>query len=151
MLERRGYLRQALEERVIALTIDSSNGAAQAARLRLEAEIEREVSALTDSGRELLARGLHAEARRRLLAALALDPTNRMAFETLQNQVQEVTFLVHTVRRGETLASLADLYYGDRSRAEVIAETNRLALNARLAAGQPLRIPEIPGVPFLPH
>ncbi len=148
-LERQGRLRQALDERVIALTINPRNRTAQAERTRLEAKIKARVSDLTAEGRELLARGIQGEGRQRFLAALVLDPTNRTAFETVQNQVHEVTFIVHTVRPRDTLASLADLYYGDRSRAEVIAETNHLTLNARLAAGQTLQIPEIPGVPFL--
>ena len=88
------------------------------------------------------------EAQQRLLVALSLDPTNRAAFETMQNDVREVLSIMHTVRAGDTCASLAELYYGDRLRCEVIAETNRLALNVPLRPGQKLKIPEIPGVPF---
>ena len=56
--------------------------------------------------------------------------------------------IVHMVRTGDTCPSLAELYYGDRLRCEVIAETNRLALNVPLRPGQKLKIPEIPGIPF---
>ncbi|HZS33058.1 MAG TPA: tetratricopeptide repeat protein, partial [Methylomirabilota bacterium] len=49
----------------------------------------------------------------------------------------------------ETLATIAERYYGDRSRSEVIWETNQLPPNPRLAAGTVLKIPEIPGVPFV--
>jgi tetratricopeptide (TPR) repeat protein len=66
----------------------------------------------------------------------------------LQAEVRQVEFLTHTVRAGETLASIAQRYYGDRSRSEVIWETNQLPQGARLAAGMTLRIPEIPGLPF---
>jgi tetratricopeptide (TPR) repeat protein len=59
-----------------------------------------------------------------------------------------VEFLTHTVRAGDTLASLAERYYGDRSRGEVIWETNQLPPNPRLTAGTTLKIPEIPGLPF---
>ena len=58
-------------------------------------------------------------------------------------------FINHTVRAGDTLAALALRYYGDRSRSEVIWETNQLPPNPRLVAGATLRIPEIPGVPFV--
>jgi tetratricopeptide (TPR) repeat protein len=54
----------------------------------------------------------------------------------------------HTVRAGESLASIAQLYYGDRSRSEVIWETNHLPANPKLNPGMVLRIPEIPGLPF---
>jgi nucleoid-associated protein YgaU len=59
-----------------------------------------------------------------------------------------VLFITHTVRPGDTCVSLAELYYGDKLRCEVIAETNRMALNAQLKTGQKIRVPEIPGVPF---
>jgi peptidoglycan/xylan/chitin deacetylase (PgdA/CDA1 family) len=147
-LEQRGHLRQALEERAIALTINPRDRRAQEAQKRLEGRIAREVAGLLKEGRALLGRGLLGEAQQRFLVALSLDSTNRTAFETLQNEVREVMSIVHTVRSGDTCPSLAELYYGDRLRCEVIAETNRLALNVPLRPGQKLKIPEIPGVPF---
>ena len=147
-LEQQGRLRQALEERLVALTIAPRDRKAQDAQKRLEARITQESAALVQEGKALLGRGLVGEAQQRFLVALSLDPTNRAAFETLQNDVREVMSIVHTVRAGDTCASLAELYYGDRLRCEVIAETNRLALNVPLRAGQKLKIPEIPGVPF---
>ena len=102
-----------------------------------------------DEGRRALARGVNLEARRKFLTALALDPSNRAAFEALQSDTREVEFISHTVRAGDTLTALAQRYYGDRSRGEVIWETNQLPPNPRLAPGTTLRIPEIPGVPFV--
>jgi peptidoglycan/xylan/chitin deacetylase (PgdA/CDA1 family) len=147
-LERRGLLRQAVDECLIALTIAPGDRKTQDAQKRLEGRIAQEVAGLLQEGRTLLDRGLLGEAQQRFLTALSLDPTNRPAFETLQNEVREVMFITHTVRAGDTCVSLAELYYGDRQRCEVIAETNRFALNAPLRAGQKLRVPEIPGVPF---
>jgi peptidoglycan/xylan/chitin deacetylase (PgdA/CDA1 family)/nucleoid-associated protein YgaU len=147
-LEQQGRLRQALEERMIALTINPRDRKAQEAQKRLEGKIAQAVSGLLQEGKALLGRGLLGEAQQRLLVALSLDPANRTAFETLQNEVREVVSIVHTVRAGDTCLSLAELYYGDRLRCEVIAETNRLPLNVALRPGQKLKIPEIPGVPF---
>jgi len=147
-LEKRGLLRQALEERAIALTINPGDRKAQDAQKRLEGRIAQEVAGLLKEGRALLDRGVLGEAQQRFLTALSLDPTNRRAFETLQNEVREVMFITHIVRQGDTCISLAELYYGDRLRCEVIAETNRFPLNAALRAGQKIRVPEIPGVPF---
>ena len=147
-LEQQGRLRQALEERLIALTINPRDRKAQDAQKRLEGRITQQSAALVQEGKALLGRGLVGEAQQRLLVALSLDPTNRPAFETLQNDVREVMSIMHTVRAGDTCGSLAELYYGDRLRCEVIAETNRLALNVPLRPGQKLKIPEIPGVPF---
>jgi peptidoglycan/xylan/chitin deacetylase (PgdA/CDA1 family)/nucleoid-associated protein YgaU len=147
-LEKRGLLRQALEERTIALTIAPGDRKAQDAHKRLETQIAKEVAGLLQEGRALLDRGVLGEAQQRFLTALSLEPTNRPAFEALQNDVREVLFITHTVRPGDTCVSLAELYYGDKLRCEVIAETNRMALNAQLKAGQKIRVPEIPGVPF---
>jgi len=147
-MEQRGLLRQALEERAIALTIAPSDRKAQDAHKRLQGRITQEVAGLLQEGRALLDRGVLGEAQQRFLTALSLEPANRTAFETLQNEVREVMFITHTVRSGDTCVSLAELYYGDRLRCEVIAETNRFALNAPLRAGQKIRVPEIPGVPF---
>jgi LysM domain-containing protein len=147
-LEKSGLLRQALDERLIALTINPGDKKARDAQKRLEGRIAHDVAGLVQDGRAQLDRGVLGEAQQRFLAALSLDPTNRSAFETLQNEVREVMFITHTVRQGDTCVSLAELYYGDKLRCEVIAETNRMALSAPLKVGQKIRVPEIPGVPF---
>src|SRR5207253_1333843 len=115
---------------------------------RLEARIERDVAEHVQQARAAVAREAYLEARRHYLAALALEPTNMAAFEGLRNDVKEVRFVTHTVRAGESLGSIAQRYYGDRSRSEVIWEVNQLPRNPKLAAGVSLRVPEIPGVPF---
>src|SRR2546426_9897056 len=113
-LEREGDLRRALDEWKIARTIDPDDAAARAAQARLEAQIEGAVTQRIGEARAALARGSHVEAQRRLLAALALDPANRTAMTMLQSEVRDVEFLTHTVRAGDTLAALAERYYGDR-------------------------------------
>jgi tetratricopeptide (TPR) repeat protein len=148
-LERDGELRRALDEWKIVLTIDPADSAARQSLAALEGRIERAVTERIEAGKAALARGVQAEARRQFLAALALDPANRTAFEALQSEAGEVEFITHTVKQGETLASLAERYYGDRSRLEVIWETNQLPPHPKLVAGMTLKIPEIPGVPFI--
>lgn len=148
-LERDGQLRRAAEEWKIALTIAPGDTRARESLRALQARIDQTVAERLDEGRKALARGVHVEARRKFLAALALDPSNRAAFEVLQSDTREVEFITHTVRAGDTLSTLAQRYYGDRSRGEVIWETNQLPPNPRLAAGSTLKIPEIPGVPFV--
>ena len=129
--------------------INKDDAAAREGQTKLEGRIEGAVAQRIQEGRAALQRSSHVEARRRFLAALALDPFNRTAFDALQNDVREVESINHTVRAGDTLATLAQRYYGDRSRGEVIWETNQLPPNPRLVAGTTLKIPEIPGLPFL--
>ena len=148
-LERDGQLRRAAEEWKIALAIAPGDARARESLRALQARIDQAVAERLDEGRKALARGVHVEARRKFLAALALDPSNRAAFDALQSDTREVEFITHTVRAGDTLTSLAQRYYGDRSRGEVIWETNQLPPNPRLAPGTTLKIPEIPGVPFV--
>ena len=148
-LERDGQLRRAAEEWKIVLTITPADSRARESLRALQAKIDEQVAARIDEGRKALARGVQLEARRKFLAALALDPANRAAFDALQTSTREVEFLTHTVRAGDTLTALAQRYYGDRSRSEVIWETNQLPPNPRLTPGTSLKIPEIPGVPFV--
>ena len=147
-LEQAGRMREALEARQVALTIYPDDTAGRAAAAALQTKIEEQVAAQLTEGRAALQRGAHVVARRHFLAALALDPGNRAAFEALRDQTQDVDLLSHTVRAGDTLAGLAFQYYGNRALSEVIAETNTLQPNARLAAGTVLKIPEVPGVTF---
>jgi tetratricopeptide (TPR) repeat protein len=148
-LERDGQLRRAAEEWKIALAIAPGDARTRESLRALQARIDQAVAERLDEGRKALARGVHVEARRKFLAALALDPFNRPAFDALQSDTREVEFLTHTVRAGDTLTALAQRYYGDRSRGEVIWETNQLPPSPRLAPGTTLKIPEIPGVPFV--
>ncbi|HKY08103.1 MAG TPA: LysM peptidoglycan-binding domain-containing protein [Candidatus Binatia bacterium] len=144
----KGRLREALESWKVALTIDPKDAVALEERRKLEERIKQTTAERMARGQEALKRGAHLEARSHFLAVLALDPSNRDAFSALQTEVREVRQLNHTVRAGESLASIAQQYYGDRSRSEVIWETNQLPPNPKLSPGTVLRIPEIPGLPF---
>ena len=148
-LERDGALRAALEAINVALTVEPDDRVLRESRRRLQGRIEQGVAEQTASARVALVRKAYLEARRHYLAVLALDPANVLAFEGLRNEVKEVRFITHTVRPGDSLGSIAQRYYGDRSRSEVIWEMNQLPRNHRLAVGASLRVPEIPGVPFL--
>lgn len=148
-LERSGELRAALHQYGIALTITPDDRAAREARDRLAARIQALTAERVGAARAALARDDHLAARHHFLVALALDPRNGVASEALRTEVKDVRFVTHTVRAGETLAAIAVRYYGDRSRSEVIWELNQLPPRPRLAPGTRLRIPQIPGVPFL--
>jgi tetratricopeptide (TPR) repeat protein len=146
-LEHDGQLRPALLEWKVARAIDPNDAEARANEARLTARIEGLVAGKVGDARASLQRGAALRARRALLSALALDPANATAVELLRS-IGDVEFVIYTVRAGDTLASLAERYYGDRARGEVIWETNNLPPGKPLGVGAVLRIPEIPGVPF---
>jgi tetratricopeptide (TPR) repeat protein len=148
LLERDGQLRAALLEWKVARAIDPEDAEARTEQPKLEGRIQRRVSDRLAEARAALGRGAHVEARRKLLSVLALEPDNTAAAALLRSSVREVDSVTHTVRAGETLGSIAERYYGDRSRGEVIWETNRLPAGRPLVVGTTLKIPEIPGLPF---
>ena len=66
---------------------------------------------------------------------LALDPTNREAFDALQTEAREVRHIQpHGARRRDAGID-RQLYYGDRSRSEVIWETNQFPANSETHTG----------------
>jgi tetratricopeptide (TPR) repeat protein len=144
--ERSGDLRSALEEWKIALTIDPTNAATRADQARLRRRLEATIARRIRLGQQALGRGKYLEARRHLLAVLALDPANAVAFAALREQVPELHFTTHVVARGETLGAIAERHYGDRALAEVIWEANRLPPKPRLVPGMRLKIPEVAGL-----
>lgn len=149
--ERTGDLRSALEEWKIVLTIDPTNAATRADQARLRRRLEATIARRIRLGQQALGRGNHLEARRHLLAVLALDPANAVAFTALREQVPELHFTTHLVARGETLGAIAERHYGDRALAEVIWEANRLPPKPRLVPGMRLKIPEVAGLVARPR
>lgn len=147
-LAAQGNLRGAGDAWKVALTIDPKDSVALEESKKIEERIKHSVSDRLARGEDALKRNAHLEARNHFLAVLALEPSNREAFTALQTRVREVRQINHTVRAGESLASIAQFYYGDRSRSEVIWETNQLPPNPKLTPGSVLKIPEIPGLPF---
>jgi tetratricopeptide (TPR) repeat protein len=143
-----GNLRAAADAWKVVLTVDPQDAVALEESKKLDAQIKQGVADRLARGKDALKRNVHLEARNHFLAVLALDPGNREAFEALQTQVREVRQVNHTVRAGESLTSIAQFYYGDRTRSEVIWETNQLPPNPKLTPGMVLKIPEIPGLPL---
>lgn len=147
-LEREGALRPALEAWKIVLIANPGDSTARQRKEKIEAQIAQSVAEHLTLAERALERRSILEARRHYLTVLALDPSDGTAFAALRTKIREIRTLSHGVRPGDTLGSISELYYGDRSRADVLWETNGLSPNARLATGTTLLIPEIAGVPF---
>lgn len=58
-------------------------------------------------------------------------------------------FITHTVQPGESLSKLAQVYYGDYKKFDLIAKFNNITDIAGVRVGQEIKIPEVEGVPFL--
>ncbi|MBW2592476.1 MAG: tetratricopeptide repeat protein [Deltaproteobacteria bacterium] len=61
---------------------------------------------------------------------------------------QKEKFIVHTLMYGESLSKLAQKYYGDYKRFDIIAEYNDMEDATRVKIGQEIKIPVIEGLPF---
>ncbi len=57
-------------------------------------------------------------------------------------------FIVHALMPGESLSKLAQKYYGDYKRFDIIAEYNNMEDATRVKIGQEIKIPVIEGLPF---
>jgi len=58
-------------------------------------------------------------------------------------------FIIHKVQSEETLSKLAQKYYGDLTKYQVIAKFNDLEEGVPVRVGQELKIPEVEGLPFM--
>ena len=58
-------------------------------------------------------------------------------------------YITHTVKADESLSKLAQIYYGDYNKYDIIAKFNDLQATDSLRVGQEIKIPEIEGVPML--
>jgi len=58
-------------------------------------------------------------------------------------------FITHTVQPGESLSKLAQVYYGDYKKFDLIAKFNNITDITGVRVGQEIKIPEVEGVPFL--
>jgi tetratricopeptide (TPR) repeat protein len=57
-------------------------------------------------------------------------------------------YITHTVQPEETLSKLAQMYYGDLKKYDVIGKFNNLGDGSPIRVGQELKIPEVEGLPF---
>jgi tetratricopeptide (TPR) repeat protein len=58
-------------------------------------------------------------------------------------------FIIHIVKPEESLSGLAQIYYGDYNKYDLIAKFNDMEKTDSLRVGQEIKIPEVEGVPFL--
>ena len=144
--ERQGEPRKALQayEAALAVVVAKKGGLEASLRSAAERHYRR--------GLELKEQGQHARARHEFLAALRLWPEFPEVVDQLKpsQQTRQSRYVVHQVKEGEYLSAIAQEYYNDQSKYEVIARYNNLEDAAKLYTGMQLKIPEIEGVRFIP-
>ena len=61
---------------------------------------------------------------------------------------QSKGFVVHTIRPGESISRLAQLYYGDYHKFHIIAQFNKMDDATQVKVGDKVKIPKVDGLPF---
>ena len=107
--------------------------------------LERELRSAADGhlrkGKERYQDGMYEEARRELLAALALDPFLEEAAVYLKQRLVRQDSRTYVTREGDTPTSVAREIYGDPGKDFLVAYFNGLDAGTPLRAGTKLVVP----------
>ena len=76
------------------------------------------------------------------LGGMALAKESPKAFDS------KTSYIEHTLRPGESVSRLAQLYYGDYKQFHVIAQFNGMEDATRVTVGQVIKVPRVAGLPF---
>lgn len=150
-LENQGNLVQALKQYKLALTVDPQSKEA----IEKSSRIEKKMHVLAEKhyreGLKLHSKGKYELASRKFLKTLELQPGHSGALRALKprKQIHRKRFVVHTIKPGESLSIVANIYYGDYKKFTIIAEFNNMPDATQVKAGQKIKVPEIEGALFL--
>jgi tetratricopeptide (TPR) repeat protein len=142
--ERKGQSQKALQFYEAALTV------IVAKKKGLEDSLRKDAEKHYQRGLEYYEQGKYSNARHEFLVALRLRPDFPEVVELLKPAPPPPfgSYVVHEVKEGEYLTAIAEKYYGDQSKFEIIARINGLEDATKLYAGMKLIIPETKGVVF---
>ena len=135
----------------LAITVDPYNQEAQTGRRRMEKALRDSAERHYITGLKLNEEGQYAQARKHFLIALHLWPDNPEIIKILteRKRVRIKGYVLHTIKSGESLAKIAERYYGDQRKFSIIAEYNNLTDATRIHEGQEIKVPEVVGLEFL--
>ena len=114
-LEDKGDLVSALNQYQLAATVDPQDPQVLEARLRVEKTLQESARSHYETALRLKKEGKIGPAHREYLMALRLWPDYPEVVTALtdRKEIQTHRFALHTVKPGESLSKLAQIYYGD--------------------------------------
>ncbi len=146
-LEKQGDLPSALEQYKLAMTADPKNETAIKDNKRLTGQLSKLADARFDLGMKYYREGKYALARKQFLIALKYKPdhpgASRMLVSRKPDKMPE--YVLHEIKKGESLSMIAKQYYGDFKKFDIIARYNNLNDATMIAPGQTIRVPVLPG------
>ena len=148
--ENNGDLVGALKQYKLAMTVNPLNQEAIDSAHRVEIALHGFAEKHYRAGLKLEKAGKYARARQQFLIALRLWPEHPEAINVLttRKRIQIKRYVVHTVKAGDSVSKLANIYYGDSQKFPIIAKYNDLGDATRIHIGQRIKIPEIKDVDF---
>lgn len=140
----RGEYEQSKAEWERLLLIDSSNEQAKQRLADIEVLTATSDRVFYQRGRSLLKKGFVNAAKAEFEKALRVNPTNARTLDSL-SKLGNVPFTEYTVKKGDTLSSIAERYTQTPSDFLILADFNAFDPKDPLKIGQRIKIPHILG------
>ena len=151
--EEKGDLVEALKQYKLVLTVEPENKLAQEKNATIEPQLNKLAEQHYQKGLKYYRQGQYPPARKEFLTALRYNPEHMEAKEKLTAARKEIEhvkrYITHTLQADETIATLAERYYGDYRKFHLIAEYNELEDATKVKVGQEIKIPVIEGTPII--
>lgn len=140
-------------------SLDPENQEAQRMVSQLEEGLRRAIAEHMRAGMAFYQQGEFEKSKKELLLVLFLDPGQKEAWIHLRrisllenttmpqrrwiHQVPDPSgdYIFHPLKEGETLSMIAEKYFGDPSKSQVIADANAISDVARVRAGRIIKVP----------
>ncbi len=124
------------------LLIDPKNEQAKQRLVDIEVLTATSDRVFYQRGRSLLKKGFVNAARAEFQKALQVNPTNEQTLNSLA-KLEDLAFTEYTVKKGDTLSSIAVSYTQTPSDFTILADFNAFDLQESLKIGQKVNIPHI--------
>lgn len=151
--EKQGHYLEAREQCQSGLEIDPRDSRALECKDRLDRTLRRLADEKVGNGIAMAKKGKADAANGMFLEALQLWPMHEKALRQIarNHPLTQTPFILHKLKSGDNLASLALKYYGNSLYYPIIAEFNQIKQDSKVKAGERLRIPKITGLPLHTH
>lgn len=151
--EKQGQYLEAKQQCEDALEIDSRESRALECKTRLDGTLRRLADEKVGNGIAMAKKGKLDAANQMFLEALHLWPIHEQALRQIgrNHPLAQTPFILHKLKSGSNLTTLALKYYGNSLYYPIIAEFNQIKQDSKVKAGERLRIPKIKGLPLNTH
>jgi len=150
-LEQQKKPAQAKKSYQLAMVADPSNKEALQGVTQMNKQLQTIADKYYRKSIALHKKGKYSEATRYLLMALRLWPEHFKARQELMatRNLNIRKYVLHTIKKGETLSKISKIYYGNFKQSLIIAQVNHIKDAGFIREGATLKIPEFKSYPFV--